>query len=184
MKIHCDPMEVGLPVSCGLVGSVTDLVVVKFAVVDFARVVGAWVVTVCAVVEGVSVVVMVVVCVVEGILDWVVDASVVCAGVWIDCVDGFPVTVVVLVITVCVGILVVVVVVVGVPAIVVVAGIPVVVTVWVGDEVTVGVVAEVVSTMQPLYNFPYRINYLNCYMYDLNRSFESVTNSVLKEAFK
>lgn len=79
-------------------------------------------------VEGFSFVVMVVVCVVEGFLDWVVSAPVVCAWVLIDCVDGFPVTVVVLVITVCVGILVVVVVV-GVPAIVVVAGIPVVVTV-------------------------------------------------------
>ena len=79
-------------------------------------------------VEGFSVVVMVVVCVVEGFLDWVVSAPVVCAWVLIDCVDGFPaVTVVVLVITVCVGILVVVVVV--VVAIVVVAGIPVVVTV-------------------------------------------------------
>ena len=172
-------IEVGLPVSW-LVDWVTDGVVVKFAVVDFARVVGAWVVTVCAVEEGVSVVVMVIVCFVEGFLDWVVGAPVVCAWVWIDCVDGFPVTVVVLVITVCVGILVVVVVV--VVAIVVVAGIPVVVTVWVGDGVTVGVVAEVVSTMQPSYNFQYRINYLNCY--DLNRSFKSVTNSVLKEAFK
>ena len=177
-------MEVELPVSW-FVGCVTDRVVVKFAVVDFARVVGAWVVTVCAVVEGVSVVVMVAVCVVEGFLDWVVGAPVVCAWVLIECVDGFPVTVVVLVITECVGILVasvIVVVVVGVPAIVVVAGIPVVVTVWVGDEVTSCVVAEVVSTMQPSYNFQYRINYLNCY--DLNRSFESVTNSVLKEAFK
>ena len=75
--------EVGLPVSW-LVDWVTDGVVVKFAVVDFARVVGAWVVTVCAVWEGVSVVVCVVVCVVEGF-------PVVCACVVTVCVvKGVP----------------------------------------------------------------------------------------------
>ena len=76
--------EVGLPVSW-LVDWVTDGVVVKFAVVDFARVVGAWVVTVCAVMEGVSVVVMVVVWAVEGF-------PVVCACVVTVCVaERFPV---------------------------------------------------------------------------------------------
>ena len=42
------PMEVGLPVSCWFVDLVTDGVVVKLTVVDFARVVCACVVNVCA----------------------------------------------------------------------------------------------------------------------------------------
>ena len=108
--------QVGLPVSCWLAGWVTDGVVVKFAEVAFARVVGAWVITVCAGVESLSVVV----CVVEGF-------PVVCACVVTVCVvEGFPV-VCACVVTVCA-----------------VEGFPVVCA-WVVDEINVCVVADIVD---------------------------------------
>ena len=130
--------EVGLPVSW-LVDCVTDGVVVKFAVVDFTRVVGAWVITVWAGVESFSVVV----CVVEGCPD-------VCACVVTVCVvEGFPV-VCACVVTVCV--------VKGVPEAVAARDVTIfvdfpvvvcktVVAAWVVDELNICVVDDIVDVV-------------------------------------